>query len=554
MHLKYKKILPLLTLSVFGLASSSAGHAAEPNAKAYDFIIVGSGSAGSVLANKLSEDSKNSVLLIEAGPEDTRLEAKVPAFWPRLVNTYDVDWAFYTEPEPGINNRMDDIPRGKMLGGSSSMNAMLYVRGAKESWDEWKLEGWSYKDMLPYFKGMENNERGANDYHGVGGPLNVKDVEPNITSTTFVKAAVAAGIPENKDYNGEKQEGSFLYQMNIKNGERHSGSVAFLNPVKSRKNLTIMTGAHVTKLVIEGNKCTGVEYLKDDKKQTVNTNKEVILSAGAIQSPQILMLSGVGPAKHLGMYQIPVVKDLPGVGENMQDHPIACTVYKAKKPVLLGDDPEAFKKWDQNRSGPFASSGVEAGLFTKINQKDIMSDLQFHFIAGNPWTGFKGVMLVCPTLVRSHSRGTITLRGTDPLRRPVIKYDYFEKVEGEEPNHDLQTMIEGVKLARKIMSQDVFKDLVEQELLPGPNAKTDEQIVEFLKKVVSNVFHPAGSCKMGTDEMSVVDPQLKVRGIEGLRVIDASVMPTIINGNTNAPTYAIAAKGADLILADHKKK
>lgn len=519
----------------------------------YDFIIIGSGSAGSVLANKLSENPEHKVLLLEAGGPDTKEAIKVPVLWNTLLHT-EMDWDYWTEAEKGLNLRRDLITRAKTLGGCSSHNAHIYIRGHKAIYDEWKRLGnigWGYDDVLPYFKALENNENISDAFHGKGGPLNVKNLEsPNIFVKAFVKAAVEAGVEENKDFNGEKQTGVGFYQITQKDGQRLSTATAFLHPVESRKNLEVVTYAYATKLKFEGKKCVGVEYIKFGEKKEAGTTKEVIVSGGSINSPHLLLLSGVGPAEQLKKNGIPIIADLPGVGENLQDHPLVFVAYSVKKPELtLGAQltPEAFKQWEEKKTGPYTTNGVEGGMFHVVDEKSIAPDLQFH-VSNGAATMYKTGIVIAPTMIMPKSRGKITLFNADPFKKPKIEYDYFED------EYDMKVLVEGIKLARKIADQPALKEHIDKELLPGAAVQTDDQIKNFIRQYDTNVYHPVGSCKMGIDPMAVVGPDLKVRGLEGLRVIDASIMPMITNGNTNAPSIMIGAKGADLILAEHKKK
>ena len=528
----------------------------KESASKYDFIIIGAGSAGSILANKLSANPKYKVLLLEAGGRDDKLEVLVPVLWPSLFRT-EVDWDYFTEEEPGLDGRRDLDPRGKMLGGTSSHNGMIYIRGNRAIYDEWARlgnKGWAYEDLLPSFKETENNERGANEYHGTGGGLHIADqvLEPNPLTISFVAAAVQAGIKENKDFNGKEQEGVGLYQVNQKNGERWSAARAFLHPAMKRTNLQVEIYAHATKLLFEGTRCVGVQYSQFGEEKEARCSKEVIVSAGAINSPQILMVSGIGPIDHLTALGIKEVIDLLGVGQNLQQHMMLPVAYFSKKPVTFSDilTPEAFKLWIEERKGPFTSNGIEAGLFTNVKGNPLGPDLQFHFVPGtlihNGLTPAKpNTFVLSPAMLLPESRGEIKLFNADPFRKPIIKMNYFTK------SNDIEILVEGVKLARRIANQPAFDEFRGEEYLPGKDVQSDDQIRDFIRKYVQTLWHEVGTCKMGSDPMAVVDDRLKVHGIEGLRVIDASIMPVIPNGNTNTPTITIGAKAADFILGDY---
>jgi choline dehydrogenase len=515
--------------------------------KIYDFIIIGAGSAGCILANKLSKNPKNKVLLLEAGGSDDRAGISCPAMSSGLQRT-EMDWDFIGEPEEGWNGRRDIVSRAKVLGGCSSHNYNIYMRGHKGVFDEWSRlgnKGWSYVELLPYFKEVENNERGVNEFHGVGGGLNVADqryISP--LTRAMVAAALDAGIEKNDDFNGATQTGAGLVQATIINGERCSTSRAFLHPVMDRPNLTVEIYAFVTKLLFEDKKCVGVQYNQLGNYFEAKASKEVVLSGGAINSPQVLMVSGVGPADHLKQLGIPVVADLPGVGQNLHDHPALFMEFKTKQAndLLSILTPDALELWNQKREGPFASILPEGCLFHYIDKSSISPDLQC-FLTPVSLIG-PGHVLISIICVMPKSRGSITLFSSDPMRKPVIKFNYFQE------ESDLNVILEGAKLIRKIASQKSFKEVMDGEVFPGPHAQSDEDLSEFIRNNAVDSWHPVGTCKMGIDPMAVVDPDLKVHGIEGLRVIDASIMPMVTNGNTNAPAIMIGTKGADLVLVD----
>jgi choline dehydrogenase len=502
----------------------------------YDYIIIGAGSAGCVVANRLTENSNTTVLLLEAGNSDTKPEIQIPLEGMKLLGS-EVDWSYFSEPEPYLNNRKIFCPRGKVLGGSSSINFMVYIRGNHRDYDRWQSLGnpsWSYRDMLPYFKKSEHQQRGADVYHSVDGELSVTDlISPTVTSQLFVEAAIEMGYPHNPDFNGIHQEGAGIYQMTIKDGKRHSAAAAFLQPILQRPNLSVTTGALVTRLLFEGNRAVGVEYLHEGILHQVRVNQEVILSAGAFDSPKLLMLSGIGNAEHLRAFGIPVVVDLPGVGQNLQDHPIVPVAHQIVQDVHPA----------------ITSNGIaEAALFLHSeNNLDAAPDLNFFscpvFLAPPNYapagSGFVG--LVC--LTHPESRGSVNLRSPDPQDPPSILMNYLQS------SSDLQKLVVGVKLIRELFHTSAFNEFRGEEVAPGDNVQSDEAIESHIRSSCTTLYHPVGTCKMGTDPMAVVDPELRVRGVQGLRVVDASIMPTLTTGNTNAPTIAIGEKAADLIKA-----
>lgn len=517
----------------------------------YDYIIIGAGSAGCVLAHRLSEDAQTRVLLLEAGGPDTKQEIHVPAAFSKLFKT-SVDWEYYTEAEPNMADRTMYWPRGKVLGGSSSLNAMIYMRGHRHDYDSWRKAGnagWGYADILPYFKKAENQERGPDEYHGVGGPLNVCDRRyTNPLSFVFVEAGKELGISENRDFNGAVNEGVGLFQTTQKNGARWSTARAYLKPALSRPNLTVRTETQVTRVVIEQGRATGVTYLKDGKLETEQANHEVLVCGGAINTPQILMLSGVGPAEHLRSMGIKVVADLPGVGENLQDHLIAGAYYRTPQPISL-NNAENLKNlltYLFFRKGPLVSNIGEAGGFVKTRPDLPAPDIQYHFapvyFKAHGFEKIEGHSFVIgPTLLHPRSRGRILLRSSDPGAHVHIHANYLSEEE------DIQTLLAGLKLAHELAHTQAFAPYLGDELEPRSWKQDDQTMIAAIRQAAETLYHPVGTCKMGTDDMAVVDPELRVRGIEGLRVVDASIMPTIVGGNTNAPTIMIAEKAADLI-------
>ncbi|HLI68387.1 MAG TPA: choline dehydrogenase [Ktedonobacteraceae bacterium] len=517
----------------------------------YDYIIIGAGSAGCVLANRLTEDPQTSVLLIEAGGPDNKPEIHIPAAFSRLFRT-PYDWEYYTEEEPAMANRKMYWPRGKVLGGSSSINAMIYIRGHRLDYDSWRdagNAGWGYADVLPYFKKAENQERGPDEYHGVGGPLNVADMRyVNPLSQAFVEACIETGMPANKDFNGATQEGAGVFQTTQKNGARWSAADAYLKPAMRRRNLTVRMRTQVARVVIEKGRATGVAYLANGRIETVRANREVLVCGGAINSPQLLMLSGIGPADHLKAKGIEVVLDLPGVGENLQDHLAGAAIYQASKPVSLNDaqKPGNLLNYLLFKKGPFTSTIAEAGAFFKTRSDVPTPDIQFHFtptffkpntFEPAPGHGF----MIISTLLHPRSRGRIRLHSNDPSAHAAIHANYFTEEE------DIQVMLAGLKMAHEVAHTQAFAPFLGPEVEPFTWNRTDSEIIQAGREWCETLYHPAGTCKMGTDDMAVVDPQLRVRGIEGLRVIDASIMPTVIGGNTNAPTIMIAEKAADML-------
>lgn len=519
----------------------------------YDYIIVGAGSAGCVLAARLSEDPATQVLLLEAGGPDARREVRIPIAFSKMFLT-PVDWSYYTEPEPHLGDRKLFWPRGKMLGGSSSINAMIYIRGNRGDYDHWSSlgnPGWAFSDVLPYFRKSQDQQRGGSEYHGAGGPLRVADQRcANPLTEAFVAAAEQSGYAHNDDFNGIAQEGFGKYQVTQKEGRRHSAADAFLRPVLGRPKLKIETGVLVSGLLFEGRRASGVSYINRQGIVQAHASREVILAAGAIGSPQLLMLSGIGPADQLRRQSLPVVCDLPGVGANLQDHPVVPVAYYCNEPISLASAESAasLMRYLLFKNGPLTSNVAEGGGFVKINPACPTPDLQYHF--GPAFFvnhGFDNIkdhgFTIGPTLVRPQSAGRLRLRSANPLDSPAIEANYFSAPQ------DMDVMVEGIRLARRIAQAPAFRRYRGNERMPGSDAQSDDDLRAYVRQNAQTLYHPVGTCKMGpaSDPMAVVDPELRVRGIEGLRVIDASIMPTIPGGNTNAPTIMIAEKGADMV-------
>jgi choline dehydrogenase len=528
----------------------------------FDFIVVGAGSAGCAVAGRLSESGRYSVLLLEAGPEDKAFWIGVPLGFPMLFTDKRNNWCFETEPEPDMKNRRHYVPRGKVLGGSSAINGMVYMRGHRADYDLWRQKGctgWAYEDVLPYFRRAEDQERGEDEYHGVGGPLAVTDPEVRpALADAVIEAAGQAGIPPTSDFNGAQQEGAGYFQTTIRNRRRWSSARAYLHPARGRKNLKIVTEAHTTRVVIEDGRATGVEYRTPAGLTVSRARREVVLSGGAFGSPHILQLSGIGPAEHLREMGISVVRDLPAVGSEMIDHCSATTSYEVSRPVTLNDVAHGwFNKFRVGalytlfRRGILATNGIPVGILTRSHERLERPDIQFNFtlwsVAGmnrgleahkHPGCSLNIVHL------NPDSRGSVRLKSPNPFDSPSIRQHFLTTPA------DIAAMIEGLRIARRITSQPALVPWLVREIVPGERSQTDAEVEAYLRAIAGPNLHPVGSCRMGGDEASVVDPRLRVRGIEGLRIADAAIMPTIPAGNTNAPSIMIGEKASDLILED----
>ena len=517
----------------------------------YDYIIIGAGSAGCVVASRLSEQADLRVLLLEAGGPDDHPDIHVPLAWRSLRET-EVDWDYITTPQVHCNDREIKMPRGKVYGGSSSTNAMIYQRANPADYDGWARlgnAGWAWRDVLPYFIKSEQQARGASAFHGIDGPLHVGDLrDPNPLSLAFVEAAQQAGLPHNDDFNDGEQEGAGLHQVTQKDGVRCSAAAAFLRPALARENLTAIPFALVTRLLFEGSRCVGVRYIKSAVEQEARATCEVVVCGGAINSPQLLMLSGIGEAEALGRLDIPLVADLPGVGRNLQDHARVFVSHFATQPVSLAlmTDPGERVKYDAEKRGVWTSNLGEAGAFVKLDPSSPAPELQLVFLPRvdyPPDPNVHGFMLA-PGLVATQSRGDLTLRSADPTDKPLIDPNYLVEA------RDMQALVDGVRLAREILAASAFDRWRGDEYLPGVDVHSDEDIQGFIRARLDNIFHPTGTCKMGGDSLAVVDERLRVHGIEGLRVADALIMPFIVNANTNAPCIMIGEKCAAMMIED----
>ena len=538
----------------------TAPAAGEAGDDAFDYVIVGGGTAGCVLANRLSADPASRVLLLEAGPEDRYVWIHVPIGYGKTMFHPVYNWGFHTDPDPGMDGRRIYWPRGRGLGGSSSINGLIYVRGQPEDYDGWAAEGnrgWSWRDVLPYFIRSESNSRGASETHGDRGPLACSDIgAKHELIEAIIAGAAELGVPRNDDFNGGWQEGVGYYQLFTRRGFRCSTAVGYLKPVRGRANLVVRTNAQATRILFEDLRASGVEYRRAGRVERARASREVVLAAGALQSPQLLQLSGVGPGALLQQFGIPIVRDLPGVGENLQDHLQLRVLYRCTKPITTNDDLNSWWRsarigleWLLRRTGPLAVGINQGGLFTRVLPESTRPDIQFHFatlsadMAGakpHPFPGF--TFSVCQ--LRPTSRGYVRIASPDPLAAPSMQPFYLST------DLDRRCAIAGLRFARSLAATRAVAPYVESELRPGPEAQRDDELLAFSRAYGATIFHPSGTCRMGRDAMAVVDYRLRVHGVTGLRVVDCSIMPTLVSGNTNAPVVMIAEKASDMIVED----
>ncbi|WP_091997625.1 GMC family oxidoreductase [Paraburkholderia lycopersici] len=525
-----------------------------------DYLIVGAGSAGCVLANRLSADPRNAVMLLEAGGEDNNPWIHVPVGYFKTMHDPALDWCYRTEPDEGVAGRRIDWPRGKVLGGSSSLNGLLYVRGQREDYDRWAAlgnRGWGYADVLPYFRKSEDQERGTNAWHGVGGPLKVSDLRlRRPIADHFIAAAQDIGIPLNQDYNGAVQEGVGYFQQTAFRGFRWSTAKGFLKPARKRSNLIVQTDAQVCRVLFEGRRAVGVEYRQGGVRKRSRARVEVILACGAIGSPQILQHSGIGPAPVLRNAGVPVLHELPGVGQNLQDHLQVRLVFRTRERTLNDEVNHPLRKawiglqyalW---RTGPLTLAASQVAVFTRSNPDVDRPDIQFHMQplsadkpgeGAHPFSAFTAS--VCQ--LRPYSRGSVEIRSADPLQYPAIHANYLSDA------RDHPVVTGGIRVGRRIAAAPSLAPHIVSEFVPGEQYRSDAELLDAARRFSQSIYHPAGTCKMGSDAMAVVDDRLRVRGLDALRVIDASIMPELVSGNTNAPVIMIAEKAADMILEDH---
>ncbi|MFM9891344.1 GMC family oxidoreductase [Achromobacter xylosoxidans] len=529
---------------------------------AVDYIVVGAGSAGCVLANRLSANGQHSVCLLEAGPPDRSPWIHIPIGYGKTMFHKVLNWGYYTEPDPNMLDRRIYWPRGRTLGGSSAINGLIYIRGQRQDYDAWVAAGnpgWSWEECLPYFRKLENNDLGPGATRGTEGPLNATSIKtPHPLVEGLIGAAGALGLPHVRDFNTGDQEGVGYYQLTTRNGRRCSTAVAYLRPARDRANLRVETGAHAMAILFEGSRACGVRYRQDGQVRTLRARREVILCAGALQSPQLLQLSGVGPAALLRRFGIGVVRDLPGVGENLQDHLQIRLIYETRQPITTNDQLRTLHgraamglQWLLFRGGPLAVGINQGGLFCRVDPASATPDTQFHFatlsadMAGGKVHPFSGCTYsVCQ--LRPSSRGTVRLRSADPFEAPAMQPNYLST------ELDRRMTVAAVKYARRLAATEPLAGLMKREFRPGAEVQSDDEILHFCREYGATIFHPSGTAKMGPreDPMAVVDERLRVHGVSGLRVVDCSIMPTLVSGNTNVPVVMLAERAADFILQD----
>jgi choline dehydrogenase len=513
----------------------------------YDYVIVGAGSAGCVLANRLSEDPEVQVLLVEAGPPDTADFIHIPAAFSALFRSEN-DWDLGTGYEPGLDDRRVYLPRGKTLGGSSSLNAMIYIRGHRADYDEWRDLGWGWDDLLPYFLRAEDNVRGASEHHGVGGPLRVSDTLTRTgMSQAFLDACAARGLPANEDFNGPRQEGVGWYQLTTRDGKRGSTAVSYLHPVLDRPNLTVETHLHVHRVLFDGTRAIGVAGSRLSEMHEFRAEREVIVCAGSYLSPQILWLSGIGRPDELALLALPAVAEVPGVGLGLQDHPTSGFTWVCEEPVSLKDalTEENLLAWATQGTGPLSSNTAECGGFLRTREELTAPDVQLHLVSAMfiqeglvppPAHGF--TLSAC--VLRPASRGQVAVVSPDPTTKPLIIHNYFAEPE------DMRSAVGGLRAVLEIAQTEPLARYAQMPF-SAPASDSDEDLAAHVRRNAQTIYHPTSTCRMGVDDLAVVDPELRVRGVEGLRVVDASIFPAVPRGNTNAPTIAVAEKAADLI-------
>ena len=533
------------------------------NSGKFDYIVVGAGSAGCVLADRLTASGRHRVLLLEAGPNNRHPWLHIPLGFGRLFNNRRFNWCYQTEPQQGCHNRRIIAPRGRVVGGSSSINGLIYIRGQAEDFNIWRQlgnAGWSFEEVLPYFRKAEDNERGEDQFHGVGGPLAVSDLcDRHPLAEAFVEAALQCGHPRNDDFNGSIQEGAGYYQTTMRNGVRSSTAAGYLRPARRRANLKVVSEALATRIVFESRRASGIEYVAGNEKCRASANAEVIVAGGAFNSPQLLQLSGLGPASLLQSHGITVIADAPGVGDDLNDHISGRIILRCKEPITLNDAVRSWKAkvthglhYVLTRRGYLAIPAVSAGCFLRVHPASATPDSQCSIslfsaqTIGGELHPFPGVTGNC-VLLRPESRGYVRIKSSDPREAPAINPNYLAT------QRDRETIVAGVAAMRRIFQAPAMARYIAEEIEPGLRCDNDEELLDFIRRRGSTTYHPVGTCRMGQDQKAVVDDRLRVRGFAGLRVVDASIMPAVVSGNTNAATIMIGEKGADMILADAKR-